>query len=259
MNKKNLLILGIFMIVILSFVLLIKKKDNLGKDLKIKGNIQEVQILEIKEILIEPENPNSSSVVRAIPSLVKWRPYLKIKFNYQWYVNGIEVPDLNGQYLPKNNYKKGDKVYCLIRATSNKEIESEVKKSKTIEILNSPPILNYSAIGQFEVPGDFYYKINAEDPDGDSLEYSLISPTDRRIFINRNTGEIDWNIEALPKDPEKIIYSSDDIIPGNESTWNEAALGDKHVMILVQVKDSDGASSIASIRLNLTKGKEVTD
>ena len=217
---------------------------------------------EITKVEIDPEAPTSSDFIRALPKLKYGQPRY-VTFFYLWFVNGESVPDCNKKLLDKKYYKKGDTVYCRVRAERGK-LKSKEVKSRKIKIGNSPPIINYSEIGRFEVPGEFRYTIDATDPDGDNLTYRLLEPLDRGIVIDAGTGIIQWYIDDIDEDQEGeplALAENEDEDPAQKRSSKEATIQKKEklspfVKIVFEVRDTDGAAVTSSIHINLKKGAE---
>lgn len=222
---------------------------------------------EITKVEIDPAAPTSSDFIRALPVLKYGKPQY-VTFFYLWFVNGEPVPDCNKKMLDKKYYKKGDTIYCRVKATRGKLKSTEVK-TREIKIGNSPPIINYSEIGSFKVPGEFRYTINATDPDGDNLTYRLLEPLDRGIVIDPGTGIIQWYIDEVPAvdenlegRPELTARTEDEAYPVKERESEASA--DRYekeklspyVKIVFEVRDTDGAAVTSSIHINLKKGTE---
>ncbi len=141
-------------------------------------------------------------------------PSEDIEFEYQWVVNDQIVEGEKSEILPKDKFKQGDWVFCKVRIV-NEEYKSDEVKSKYIKILGLTPILKLDPIPEISIPGEFKYKIKAnlpgqeteegDEPDSEEnvfddfsedkgLQFTLISPNDKGIFIDPTSGEISWNI-----------------------------------------------------------------
>lgn len=221
---------------------------------------------EIAKVEIDPPKPVSTDFIRAVPVL-KHTGMRFVTYSYQWYVNGEPVPDSNKRLLAKTHFKKGDEVYCRVKAVRGK-YESKVVESDEIKIGNAPPIVHSTPVSPFRVPGEFHYAIKASDPDGDALTYRLVSPQEHDIFINPDTGELEWYISKVPGDP---AAGRDEVSPQpeDEETAAQREMEERSeakptakpglspfVRIIFEVRDSGGATVTSSINLNLSKGTE---
>ncbi len=177
-------------------------------------------------------------------------PSEDIEFSYNWFINDKIIKDNNSATLPKEFIKSGDWVFCKVKIIGLKTKTPEVK-SKYIRILGTTPILNLSPIPDITIPGEFRYKIDAKLPgeessdsaeenededfspdfiDNSGLVFTLISPTDKDISLDENTGEIIWFIST------DLAYS----------------LGNG-VEIKFKVSNPEGGSVISSIKLSFKK------
>jgi hypothetical protein len=219
------------------------------------------KIPEIVEVQIEPAKPSSRHILRALPMLKN--PSMRgVKYEYTWFVNGERNPRQVTKLLPTRAFKKDDRVYCKVVAARGKYQSKEVE-SEPVEIGNSPPVIKFTPISPFEVPGRFSHFISATDPDGDDMTFRLIKPQDIGIEIDPETGEITWDIAEVPEDPR---YSSKTGSPEDESGESEGSGSRSRsdnksrlspiVKIVYEVRDSDDAAATGSIILNLKKGRE---
>jgi hypothetical protein len=184
----------------------------------------------IAELLIDPLDPQSTDFIRVEPVFKDSWILKEAIFKYLWVVNGDEIRDNNDTLLDKKFYKKGDSVYCVVVVMKG-EYKSDPIKSKEVKVRNSAPILNCPAIQPFNVPGEFEYRVVAEDPDGDSMTYRLLSPLNLGIVLNSETGVIKW-------------YITNGAPP--------------YVTIIFEAIDSEGVGAKGSIELNTSSGKEIT-
>ncbi len=268
MNRiGKLLLLILIVFVLLSVTFSCSKKEDKEEEKqvqkqKVRPNIHP----EITKVEIDPPAPTSSDFIRALPELNYGLPQY-ITFHYQWFVNDQPVSNGNKKLLDKKHYKKGDTVYCRVIATRGK-LKSKVVVSREIKIANSPPIINYSEVGSFNIPGEFRFTINATDPDGDLLTYRLLAPLNRGIVIDPGTGVIEWYIDEISAEDEgrlieseSITQQEDEAYPTQEkkstaSTVKVKVKPSPFVQIVFEVRDSDGAAATSSIHLNLKKGGE---
>lgn len=218
---------------------------------------------EIAKVEIDPPKPVSTDFIRAVPVL-KHAGMRFVTYSYQWYVNGEPVPDGNKRLLDKKRFKKGDEVYCRVKATRGK-YQSKAVESDEIEIGNAPPQVHSTPVSPFRVPGEFHHAIQASDPDGDALTYRLVSPREHDIFINPDTGELQWYISKVPDD---LAADRAEVSPRPEDEETAAQQESSKakptakpqlspfVRIIFEVRDSGGATVTSSINLNLSKGAE---
>ena len=221
---------------------------------------------EIARVEIDPPKPISTDFIRAVPVL-KHAGMRFVTYSYQWYVNGEPVPGGNKRLLAKTHFKKGDEVYCRVKAARGK-YESEVEESDEIKIGNAPPMVHSTPVSPFRVPGEFHHAIRASDPDGDALTYRLVSPQEHDIFINPDTGELEWYISKVPGDPgadraEVSPRPEDEGTAAQRETEGSSKTKptvkpqlSPFVSIIFEVRDSGGATATSSIDLNLSKGTE---
>ena len=170
------------------------------------------------------------------------KPDDKVTFEYRWFVNDREIEGINTNILPKDEFKKDDWVFCKVTATKD-NLKSRTIKSKYVKILGTPPLFNPKPIQAFQVPGEFFYKIEAFDPDlqdnvfltdeeKNTLKFELISPKKEGIILNSKTGEMKWHID------NKIV---------------------KKLGNTIEIKfkiSSDGGTLTSSIKLNLKPQEE---
>ncbi|MGE5341191.1 MAG: hypothetical protein ACM3SY_06880 [Candidatus Omnitrophota bacterium] len=201
----------------------------------------------IKDVRIDPSDPRSIDFIRAVVVLEIPAMIRDVTFKYRWFVNGDEITENTSVLLDKKYYKKLDSVYCRVTAIKGK-MESDSVESKEVKIKNSEPVIIFTMVPSFSVPGEFRHRIRAEDPDRDTLTYRLVSPLNVGIRIDARTGYIYWFISEKP-DPNP---------PTQEETDTGAALKLPPVItIIYEVSDTEGASQRGSIDLNLVNGTEL--
>ncbi len=258
-------VLSIFMVLtLLVFSLQCSKKKD--KD-KARENAQQKRkfstIPVITKATIDPAEPAASHLIRVIPVLenAKMR---NVTYTCKWFVEGDEIPGQDGKLLDKQYYEKGDRIYCEVTAIRG-EHTSEPVESNNVTVSNSKPVINLNPVNPFAVPGRFIYTINASDPDGDRLTYRLLEPQGRGIQIDAETGEITWDIPALPKKENNTqMPRSEDENPDSAGSPGKTEKNDApkeqfnpSVTIVFEVRDTDDAVVTASITLNLNEGGEM--
>ena len=160
--------------------------------------------LALAAVVLSPEAPTALDDILAAAELAD--PEVEgAEIRYQWYVNGQEVEELDGEKLASAHFRKGAWIYCRAKAFSAKG-ESSWLKSDTIRVLNSLPTLRLEPLGDVSVPGDLLYRATASDPDHDELTFELLSPLEQGIAIDARTGALSWHLseETVRKLGEKI-------------------------------------------------------
>ncbi|MEN8221944.1 MAG: hypothetical protein ABFR36_01690 [Acidobacteriota bacterium] len=202
----------------LTVMLIFCGSENTDESMKVKKRTENVPLSDIKvprtseKILkitgikfgsqIDIENDLTATPVLSDKEAVE-------EYNYRWYVNDGEVSGENSATLSREYFREDDWVYCRVQIFDEEGTFPEFV-SKRVKIKGAVPVLTASKIDQFTVPGTFRYKINANMPETDDLEpdfgdedeidpekalkFELISPLDKGIELDTQTGEITWNI-----------------------------------------------------------------
>ncbi len=213
--------------------------DGGDDSLKVKKNIEQVPLSEIKtshsaEKVLKIKDVKFSKLIdvqndlTAIPVLSDKEA--EEEFNFRWFVNDNEIEGENDSSLSSEYFNEDDWVYCRVRIIGEGEEFSEYS-SRIVKIMGPLPIVNLDTIENFTPPGIFRYKINAHMPEtaglepeyGDedeidpekSIKFELISPLDKDIELNTLTGEITWNItsELIEELGKEIIIKFSVISP----------------------------------------------
>lgn len=111
-----------------------------------------------------------------------------IEYEYRWYVNGRPV-EAGGSLFQTDGLSQGDAITAEIRAgdgaqwTRAERTEPVLIGSAHPEIISTPP--------GFRDDGAFRYAIEARDPDGDRLRFSLLEGPEG-MAIDEVLGELLW-------------------------------------------------------------------
>lgn len=228
---------GVVLFLVALIVVLIYIGKSKSKYQGLNEEAVEALVPQLTQVVIEPAEAYSVDSIRAMAVLKK--PVNHITYQYQWYVNGESIPQVDMNILESKYFRKGDKIHCEVVAKAG-QYESDKVASPAIQIKNSKPVIQLKGVESFKVPGLFQYQINATDPDGDALVYRLVAPLDRGITVNSVSGLLEWNIPAFTPSAE-----------------NEGNVVGENVCITFEAKDPDGESVTASITLNLSIGSEM--
>jgi len=184
--------------------------------------------LQVKTISLLPGAPTVLDDISAVPELAD-PGRENVAFQYQWFINGRESLEADGDKLGKAQFKKGAWIYCKVRAVAD-GLESAWLKCDAIRVHNSLPSLSLEPVKNFSVPGDIQYQAVASDPDGDDLTFEVISPLEQGIVIDPKTGALSWHLT------EEIVKK----------------LGEK-IEIKIAVSDGEGEKISGTITLNLAR------
>lgn len=146
-----------------------------------------------------------------------------ISFEYEWKLNGEDIPDATDETLEwDENLKKGSIISVAVIPFDGND-EGVWKAEGSFTIPNSPPIITSEPSPTIE-GGKLTYVLKAEDPDGDPIEYTLKNAP-RGMTIEPATGLITWE-------------------------FGEADIGEHTVEIVVT--DSEGARASQTLTLKIS-------
>jgi hypothetical protein len=167
----------------------------------------------ITKLSHSPRRPNTTDHIR-LEVEAEDPDGTPVRFKYLWYINDQKRVSLTRDNLPAQKTKRGDRIYCEVRALDTDD-EEAFRKSSTIEILNAPPTL----IDPSPVRDLNGLKLHADDPDGDPLTFSL-SGGPAGMTIGAKTGRIEYKGSKDEKGGEyKILVKVDDGF-GGSANWD---------------------------------------
>jgi hypothetical protein len=191
-----------------------------GDTLQAKATIQGIEVLSnIAEI---KNAPPEISTITILPEVFKPGDTLsveaegvdadgdKVTLSYSWTKNGAPAGSSNSI---EGAIKRGDRITVEITPFDGQDYGEPSVLLR--EIHNIPPMI--SDHRNFEFNGETYlYQVKAQDPDGDTLAYSITSgPED--MIIDPATGLITWNVPPdFAGDASVAVSASDG--QGGEST-----------------------------------------
>jgi hypothetical protein len=161
----------------------------------------------VTSVMLSPEQLRRGVDITALPQAVD-ADGDNVRFSYKWRINGNDVPE-DRPMLNGNQFKRGDRISLTVTPYDSSG-PGEVFNSKEIIIPNAAP--SFVTTPPKDFSGDtYFYQAMAEDPDGDPITYSLVSPP-AGMTIDSNTGMIQWKIggdqagnhtiEIVAQDPE---------------------------------------------------------
>ena len=118
----------------------------------------------------------------------------RVEVNVDWKINGEVCEQLKNRYqLSPGVFKRGDVISCVITASDGEK--SFQIESVEIEALNGPPrFIDFSI--RYD-SGSVYLKINAKDPDGDSVVLSVASGPEG-ISVDQELLQLSWAVSGDP-------------------------------------------------------------
>jgi hypothetical protein len=143
-------------------------------------------------ISIDPELPRRNSTLKARVEASD-PDGDTIAFSYQWVKNGDELIGETSETLKDATLNKGDKIILRVTPYDRVSTGQEVA-SQEFTILNSAPIITSSPQAQKLKSALYRYQVVAEDPDGESISFSLSPSSPKGMTIDPQTGLIQWKI-----------------------------------------------------------------
>lgn len=174
---------------------------------------------------VEPGTPSSSDTVKALAVAYDYDGD-DVSFTYQWVVNGEPIVGEDEQLLTGKHFRRGDRVQVAVTPFDGEEWGSAIQ-SAAVVVQNSPPKIVSDPPARTE-KGVFSYAVKAEDPDEDTLQFSLRGKPPAGLEIDAATGLVQWQV----------------VIPKGEITY----------VFQVVAEDPDGGQSIQEITLKYGPG-----
>jgi len=130
---------------------------------------QVTKVGSIRSVWIEPQNPSSSTDLKAELLFRGDRPD---RFDYQWVRNGIPIPGAINQTLPSRHLTRGDFISVQVRVPIPGE-DREPVASNDVQIGNTVPVVDWVAIGPTPATSamDLNAKVQGADLDNDRVTY----------------------------------------------------------------------------------------
>lgn len=131
-----------------------------------------------------------------------------LTFYYRWQKNEVFLPGEDGDELDTSGFNKGDLITAFVTPFDG-EVRGKERMSPSLLVSNRPPEITSAPIGNI-VGGLFIYEVEANDPDGDELKFSLEgSPSGMTINA---AGKVEWKVPTDAKGPFtiKVVVSDGD-------------------------------------------------
>ncbi|MBI3753023.1 MAG: hypothetical protein HY266_03125 [Deltaproteobacteria bacterium] len=128
---------------------------------------------------------------------------------YEWRKNG-EPLDSAGEVL-SSDFKKGDTISLTAVPSDGKQKGTPVMV--VTHIFNSAPVITSTIKDSKMIDKVFTYQVKAEDPDNDTLAYTLLGYPDG-MTIDPKTGLIKWAAPSGFKGKTNVMVSVSDVAGG---------------------------------------------
>lgn len=126
--------------------------------------------LTIESLQIEPEKPGAGEDLLAVATVpTGLTPPVELEFT--WFVDEERILDVRSERLRADRIRAGAKVWVVARVTDGDGRSAE-KKSKTIQVANGTPVILTDLRRVPDINGK---ELEAEDPDGDPITWSIVS------------------------------------------------------------------------------------
>ncbi len=129
-----------------------------------------------------------------------------VTFDYQWIINGEELPALTGPVLKGDQFKRGDRVAVRV-APYDSYISGVPFTTPPVVIPDAPPAFVSTPPKEF-ASRTYIYKVQAVDLDGDTINFSL-SKAPKGMKIG-NDGTIEWAVTNEDKGSHEVSITADD-------------------------------------------------
>lgn len=153
-----------------------------------------------------------------------------MRFLYRWTLSGRDISAQVEETLPwGEGFKKGDTIGVSVTPYSDLG-QGVMSVEGSFRIPNSPPVITSSPAVSFK-DGVFSYTVEAEDPDGDPLDYAFKNAPPG-MTIEPATGLIEWEYGAGDAGEHKVT---------------------------IVVSDSEGAHTVQEISMNIDPEAELSE
>jgi len=170
------------------------------------GSVSEVVVMGntppvVSRVAITPNPATSGHNLQALADTID-RDRDQLSLTYQWTVDGEPVIGQEGPTLESRYVHRGSTVQVAATPFDGVD-EGNTKVSAPLVILNGAPRIVSDPPERAEA-GVYRYAVQAEDPDGDPLRFSLEGEVPAGMEIDREAGLIQWQV--VPSDQEVTYH-----------------------------------------------------
>jgi hypothetical protein len=132
-----------------------------------------------------------------------------VMFEYQWQRNGEVLSDTTMNELGTTGFRKGDRIAVAVMPSDGK-VKGKSVNSHQLIIQNRPPEITSLPSAGVNI-GQFQYQLQAIDPDGDKLNFTL-EQAPGGMIIDADTGLVKWIVPPglNGKQQVRIVVSDGD-------------------------------------------------
>jgi hypothetical protein len=117
----------------------------------------------------------------------------EVSYSFLWYRNGKKIPNQIGATLDPLLCQRGDEIHAAVIANDGQS-SAPPFESEALTLPNHAPRITSTPTSAISEGRKYAYQLVAEDPDGDTVLYSLVAgPPAMSIDAD---GRIDWAIPA---------------------------------------------------------------
>ncbi len=144
----------------------------------------------ITKFNVEPQTPVAGDTIKAQIEIFD-REGDEVTVLYQWTKNDIPLEETSNTLLLTREFRRGDKL--SVKATPDDGKIKGASLTLIVSIANAAPVVK-GVPEPFRLDGNMYtYQVNATDPDGDELTYTLKEAPDG-MTIDPKKGFIQWKV-----------------------------------------------------------------
>lgn len=146
---------------------------------------------EVTSVTVSPENICRGVDITAVPAASD-ADGDQIGFSYTWVVNDQALPE-DTPVLKGDKFKRGDRISVRVIPSDG---QSAGRGYATQAFTVPAAIPRFVSTPPLTFNGTTYvYDVKANDPDGDTLSYALLSAPPG-MTINSNTGRLEWQVKG---------------------------------------------------------------
>jgi hypothetical protein len=166
--------------------------------------------LPIKTVQFEPLEFNALTGVRISP--VPSDEGQQYSYDYRWFLNGMELVVDSGPECAGNLLSRGDLLSVEVTPINAQGERLKSFVSTPVEVKNAPPVILSQPPDRLDGE-QFVYQVEANDPDGDDVRFSLEKGPDG-MAIGANSGVLDWSCADQPAAVYPVLVVVEDEFGG---------------------------------------------